>query len=99
MGVSLYLVHNEGERSAEIAAEFLAFAAHLGLNALWSFICFGVRSPRLALREILFLWAAIVLTIRAVWRVSPLAAFLLVPYLLWTSFAAALNSRIWWVNA
>jgi transposase len=67
----------------------------LSLNALWSVLFFGRRAPFAALVEILLLWVAIVLTIVAFARISRMAALLLVPYLLWTTFATALNAAIW----
>jgi benzodiazapine receptor len=59
---------------------------------------FGLRRPGMALVEIVFLWTAIMMTIVAFWRISRVAALLLVPYLLWTTFATALNSAIWYRN-
>ena len=68
------------------------------LNALWSVIFFGLKSPRSAFIEIVVLWAAIILTIRAMYPVSRLGAVLLLPYLLWVSFAGLLNLAIWRLN-
>lgn len=99
MGVSLYLV-SEDQRAAQAVrgrAQIL-FGAQLALNTLWSFLFFGRRSPLAALVEIALLWIAILATIAAFARVSRAAALLLVPYLLWVSFAAALNFSIWRLN-
>ena len=98
MGVSLYVTREAGERGAETAPAIRLFATQLVLNALWSIVFFGARSPRWAMVEILFLWAAIALTMRAMWRISRGAALLLAPYLLWTTFASVLNYRIWRLN-
>ncbi len=101
MGIAAYLVSEEGDdkRSAEMVrrAESL-FAVQLGLNTVWSFLFFGLRSPLAALIELAALWAAIVMTIRSFARISRPAALLLIPYLAWTSFAAVLNASIWWLN-
>lgn len=74
------------------------FLAQLTLNLLWSIVFFGLRRPGLALLEILLLWGAIVTTLLAFRRLSPLAAVLLVPYLLWVTLAVALNFAIWRMN-
>jgi tryptophan-rich sensory protein len=71
----------------------------LVLNVGWSAIFFGLRMPGLAFVEILALWFAIAATLTSSWGVSRLAGILLAPYLLWVSFAAALNFAIWRLNA
>ena len=99
MGVAHYLVTSqEAEPSAKRAAHIL-YGLQLGLNTLWSFLFFGRRNPFAAFIEILLLWTAIVMTIVAFARISRLAALLLVPYLLWTTFATVLNAAIWRLNS
>jgi len=68
------------------------------LNLGWSAAFFGLHSPLYALVEIVFLWLAIVLTIVKFKAVSPVAAYLLIPYLLWVSFASFLNFTILQLN-
>lgn len=98
MGTAHFLVEkSEAEPAAKRAANSI-YGLQLGLNALWSVLFFGRRSPGAALLEIVLLWVAIVLTIAAFARISRLAALLLVPYLLWTSFATVLNAAIWRLN-
>lgn len=75
------------------------FAVQLALNVGWSVVFFGLRSPGAALTEILVLWIAIVVTAVSFARRSVVAAWLLVPYLVWTSFAVVLNAAIWRLNA
>lgn len=70
------------------------FAGQLALNALWSQLFFGWRRPDLALIEIGVLWAAVVATVLVFAREDRGAAWMLVPYLAWVSFAAALNLAI-----
>ena len=70
----------------------------LALNAAWTPAFFGLRSPALGLTVILPLLAAILLTMRAFARLRPLAAWLLLPYLAWTSYATYLNLGFWWLN-
>ena len=76
----------------------LVYAVQLALNALWSFCFFGLRRPGLALLDMSALWLAILLTILVFQPVSALAAALLLPYLLWVSFAWCLNLAIWRLN-
>lgn len=95
MGVAAYLVEREGGDGGRTSAARAFNGVQLGLNALWSLLFFGRRSPLAGMIEIGFLWVAILLTIVAYWRISRLAALLLVPYLLWTTFATALNVAIW----
>jgi translocator protein len=94
MGVSAWLVWKAG--NAQFA--LLVFAVQLGLNAAWSFLFFGMRSPLLGLICIVAMWLAIVATIVVFKRKSGLAAVLLLPYLAWVSFAAALNAAIFVMN-
>ena len=75
------------------------FAAQLVLNAAWSWVFFGLRDPMPAFFELGALWFAIGATAVAFWRVSRPAGLLLLPYLLWTTFAGALNFAIWRLNA
>ncbi len=79
-------------------AAIVIFLVQLALNAAWSVLFFGLRSPGRALIEIAFLWIAIVATMIAFWRISALSGELLIPYLLWVSYAAYLNAGIWKLN-
>lgn len=74
------------------------FAFQLALNAAWSPLFFGLKSPLAGLLDIIPLWTAILGTLLAFWKISPLAGALLVPYWLWVSFAAVLNFAIWKMN-
>jgi tryptophan-rich sensory protein len=97
MGVAAWLVWRRAGWAGAKAA-LLLFAAQLLLNAAWSLVFFGLRRPGWAFVEIVVLWAAIALTLRGFWRLRPLAGALLVPYLAWVTFAAALNFAIWRLN-
>ncbi|QDU61407.1 TspO/MBR family protein [Planctomycetes bacterium Pan216] len=76
----------------------LLFGSQLVLNTLWSVLFFGLRSPGLAAVDIMVLWGLIAATIGTFLRVSIPSGALLVPYLLWVSYAAALNIVIWRLN-
>lgn len=81
-----------------IAALMALFAAQLVLNAAWSWLFFGLHRPLWALVDIVLLWASIAALIALFWRVRPLAGGLLIPYLLWVSYATALNAALWQLN-
>ena len=90
------LIRPEQEERKRLALG--VYGVQLALNTLWSLIFFGMRNLHWALLEIVVLWAAILETVRRFFRIRPLAGWLLVPYLLWSSFATALNASIWWLN-
>ncbi len=97
MGYALYLVWtDEGGKNKRRA--YWIFGIQLALNTLWSIIFFGLQSPGGALVEIVFLWLAILAMIFVFAKISKLAAWLLIPYILWVSFAAYLNYSIWMLN-
>ena len=77
---------------------FWWFWIQLALNAVWTFIFFGLEQPGLAFIEIVLLWLSIAATVSAFWKCSRAAALLLTPYLGWVSFAAYLNFTIWRLN-
>ncbi len=68
------------------------------LNALWSWLFFAWQLGAVSVAEIVVLWALVLATTVTFWRVRPLAGALLVPYLVWVSFAAVLNFAIWRLN-
>ncbi len=83
----------------QIKTPLLVFLAQLILNGLWSGLFFGLQNPLAGLVDIVLLWCLIVATIYLFWKKSPFAGALLVPYLLWVSYAAWLNFGIWWLNS
>ncbi|MCX6709633.1 MAG: tryptophan-rich sensory protein [Candidatus Woesearchaeota archaeon] len=96
MGISLYFVWSE--KSKKRIAALSVFFVQLGLNILWSVLFFALHAPFLALIEIIILWGAIFLTIARFNRVKRESAALLIPYILWVSFASILNFSIWLLN-
>jgi translocator protein len=98
MGVSLYLLWEEQALTEGRGFAISIFIFQLALNILWSFLFFGLRSPLSALIEIIALWIMILFTIEALSKISKLSAWLLFPYILWVTFAGALNFFIWWLN-
>lgn len=97
MGVAAWTIWRIGGfRTARTALAL--FLVQLAANALWSWLFFGWHSGLFAFADIALLWVLIVATIIAFWRIRPLAAWLLVPYLLWVSFASALSYSVWRLN-
>jgi tryptophan-rich sensory protein len=96
IAVAGWLVWRSGGPGIELALG--AYALQLILNAAWTPLFFGLRRPDLALCDIVAMWLAIALTIALFVPISPLATLLLVPYLLWVSFASALNYAVWTLN-
>lgn len=98
MGIAAYLVWRESGKVKGVVIALSLFALQLLLNTLWSVIFFGLRNPGAALIEIVVLWLAIAATMFTFYRVSKTAMWLLVPYLLWVSFAAYLTYAFWALN-
>jgi translocator protein len=98
MAVAAYLVWQKGLSHPGVRAALAVFIAQLLLNALWSPIFFGLRSPLAGAVVIVLLWLAIALTMFLFWKQSRPAAWLLLPYLLWVSYASALNISIYFLN-
>jgi tryptophan-rich sensory protein len=97
MAIAAWLVWRSGGfRTNRIALAF--FWGQLVLNALWSWLFFAWHLGALAFADIVFLWVLIVATLVSFWRLRPLAGALFIPYLLWVSFASALNYSLWQLN-
>ncbi len=99
MGVAGGMVWNRIEMDeSKVKNAFLMFIFQLGLNALWSYLFFGLHNPMLALIEIILLWLVIFECYTQFSKIDKVAGMLLVPYLAWVSFATVLNASIWWLN-
>jgi tryptophan-rich sensory protein len=99
MGIAAGLVWDRMESNTEIVKRALVFfAVQLALNALWSYLFFGLMNPMLALLEIVILWLMIYETYVQFGKINKIAGYLFIPYLLWVSFAMVLNASIWWLN-
>jgi translocator protein len=98
MGVSLWLVWKSNAPETQKLRAELTFALQLFLNFMWSILFFKCHSPALAFVDIILMIVTILMTIGRFARMSKLAAWLLVPYLMWVCFATVLNYRIWAMN-
>jgi len=98
MGIAFYMIWNKDEDTNLKRKAMLFYFAQLGLNFCWSFIFFYAKQPGWALVDIILLWILIAGTIYWFSKISKPAAWLLVPYILWVSFATVLNFAIWRLN-
>jgi tryptophan-rich sensory protein len=98
MGISLCLILQSGITRGEVLAGLVLFVLQLGLNIGWSYLFFGWHAIFFALMCIIALWSVLLCTIIHVSRFSIIGAALLIPYLIWTSFAAYLNYAIMVLN-
>lgn len=98
MGISVSLVWTKGVKKPAVQKALILFLIQLALNAVWSFLFFGLRSPLYGLADILILWVMILATLGQFAKISLPAAVLLIPYLLWVTFAAGLNLGIYLLN-
>lgn len=86
------------EQNAEVKKALAFFLIQLTLNAIWSYLFFGLKNPMLALIEIALLWLMIYETYLKFVKMNKIAGYLLIPYMAWVAFAAVLNASIWWLN-
>lgn len=86
------------EQNEEVKNALAFFLIQLTLNAIWSYLFFGLKNPMLALIEIALLWLMIYETYLKFIKINKIAGYLLIPYLAWVAFAGILNASIWWLN-
>lgn len=98
MGISLFLIWQKGLKSKGVVFAIVLFVIQLLLNMKWSFLFFGMHSPLYAFVDIVVLWLMILWAIIAFSKISKLAGWLLLPYLLWVSFASYLNFMVYLLN-
>jgi benzodiazapine receptor len=97
MAIAAWMIWRERYHRARTIA-LSAYAAQLFLNALFSPVFFGLKSIGAGLFDIVALWIALAWTVREFARVRAAAAFILVPYVLWATYAAAMMLSIWRLN-
>jgi tryptophan-rich sensory protein len=86
-------------RRAGVPTSVGAFFGQLGLNVAWPVLFFGLRRPGMALGEILVLWGVLAWMQVRFWGLDAVAGWLWLPYLLWVTFACALNMATWKLNS
>ncbi|RYY65496.1 MAG: tryptophan-rich sensory protein [Chitinophagaceae bacterium] len=96
MGIAAALIwHSNDERKK---AALTLFVLQFIFNLAWSFIFFNQHAIGWAFAEILVMWVFILATIISFYKIKPIAAYLMIPYLLWVTFASCLNGAIWMLN-
>ena len=98
MGISLFLIWRQGWSDKRVKSAFILFLIHLIFNALWSVLFFGLQNPLLGLIGIILLLILIIIIIVKFYKINHIAAYLLIPYLLWVSFATLLNLSFYILN-
>lgn len=98
MGIASYLVWKRGWNRVDVRNALYIFGLQLVLNATWSIVFFGLQSPGWAFVNIAAMWLAIVWTMTVFYKISKPTMWLLLPYILWVSFASYLNLMIWILN-
>lgn len=98
MGIAAWTVWRIGWHEQRVRLGLVLFGVQLFGNLLWTWLFFGLRSPGLALAEIVVLWVLIVLTTGQFFRINRIGGVLLLPYLIWVSFASVLNAAVWYLN-
>lgn len=101
MGIAFYLVllkRDKKKKPKNLKYSINLYLVHLVFNTLWSLIFFGAKNPGLAFVVIVVLWGMIACLIKNFYKINKWSAYLLVPYLLWVSFASLLNFSIFILN-
>jgi tryptophan-rich sensory protein len=94
MGIAAYLVFEKGWKKKQVKEALFTFGIQFGLNVSWSFLFFGAHSPRAGLAALIILWVAIATSIKNFFAVNRASAVLLLPYILWVSYALYLNAGV-----
>jgi benzodiazapine receptor len=97
MGISFYLILQSKNPILKKRA-IIIFFIQLFLNFCWSFLFFKFQLVGVALFEIISIWVSIIIMIVVFYKISRVASYLQIPYLLWVSFASVLNASIWMLN-
>ena len=98
MALALYWIWQKGLSNKSVLFAFWIFIVQLAVNAIWSVLFFGLRSPILGLVDIVVMWLLIVYNIYLFYKIDKKAGLILIPYWLWVTFAAMLNFAVWQLN-
>ncbi len=90
IALALYFAWRSANKKERTSVAW-AFGINLVLNALWSYLYFGNEKPELAFIDLIGIWITILVMIKVSWKIDKKSAWLLVPYLIWVSFAGILN--------
>lgn len=98
MGIAAFLVWKKGWDRKDVRKALAVFGLQLVLNAAWSIVFFGLKTPPWAFLNLVLMWLAIVWTMVLFYKISKPTLWLLLPYILWVTFASYLNYSIWMLN-
>ncbi len=98
MTIAVWLIYRDTNKKSKHAVAYILFFSQLALNGLWSLLFFKLHSPGWALLDLGFLLILVFVMTLYFYRIRPLAGLLLLPYVLWSSYALTLNAAIWWLN-
>ncbi len=98
MGIASYLVLSSGARREQIDKAIAVYAYQLMVNFLWSILFFDFQWYLFSFLWLILLWILIVITTLRFYRISKTAGYLMIPYLIWVTFAGYLNFGIWYLN-
>ncbi len=99
MGISAAIIYTyKEEEPAAVKDALVVYAISLFFNFFWTIIFFNMQAYLFAFVWLIALWILIILTITSYKKISPLAAYLQIPYLIWVTFAAYLNLGVWVLN-
>lgn len=96
MGIAVYL--NWIKKTKQAKFNVRLFFIHIFFNFIWTPIFFGAKNPLFAFFIIILIWMFIIIMIIKFWNVNKVSSLLLIPYLLWVTFASFLNFYIWRLN-
>lgn len=98
MGISMYIISTSNAPANEIANAKNIYFYQLVVNFLWPIFFFNFGWYLFAFFWLLLLWILVFIMIQKFYAISPVAAFLNIPYLIWLTFAGYLNLGVWWLN-
>jgi len=98
MGLAAYFIWKQDFSKKPVKIALSVFGLQLALNTIWSILFFGLQTPFYAFIEIIILWIAIAYTTKLFYKLDKKAAYIMIPYICWVSFAAILNLSIWLLN-
>lgn len=99
MGISSYLIYTSNAGKEKIGRALAVYAVQLAVNLIWPFLFFGLDNYLISFVWIVFLWMLIIVMIYMFYKISKPAAYLIIPYLIWVTFAAYLNLSIYIINS
>ena len=99
MGIASYLVLQQGPDRVEVEMAFRTYFWQLFFNFVWPILFFNFQNYLVSLIWLIIMWILILITIFRFYKCNRLAAYIMIPYLLWTTFAGYLNFGIFWLNS